>query len=131
MPCRGASSQVCTGFDDLASSQRLLPADNLDISSLEAHAHSVLANMMGFECSLGLLGPGPNLRADPVFEGPVVILAEHRKDEMDAAVSGAACCLVTALTSLPLCACSLHGLGWSWQIDSHGCTLDLVMPHVP
>ena len=41
-------------------------------------------------CSLGLLGPGPGLRAEPVFEGPVVILAEHAKDEMDASVSGAA-----------------------------------------
>ena len=40
-------------------------------------------------CSLGLLGPGPGLRAEPVFEGPVVILAEHAKDEMDASVSGA------------------------------------------
>lgn len=43
-----------------------------------------------YACSLGLLGPGPGLRAEPVFEGPVVILAEHAKDEMDASVSGAA-----------------------------------------
>lgn len=77
-----------------------------------------------FACSLGLLGPGSNLRAEPVFEGPVVILAEHKKDEMDASVSGASFINEQLLSEIVKSATTKAG-----QVES--CVVEFGSPQIP